>query len=124
MATITPTSDDISGDGSVIRRSWALLTNTNTTGEPFPFASWVDRSVQVTGTFGAGGTLRWEGSNDGTNYYALTDPQGNALDFTTAKIESVIEICALARPRVTAGDGTTSLTCTLVARNSRSSRGG
>lgn len=124
MATITPTAENISGDGSVIKRTWTTLTTTNDNGSPFPFAAWVDRSVQVTGTFGAGGTLRWEGSNDGTNYVALTDPQGNSLDFTAAKIEAVTEICALARPRVTAGDGTTSLVVTLVARNGRTSRGG
>lgn len=121
MATITPTAEDISRDGSVLKRTWALLTTTNADGSPFPFAAWADRSVQVTGTFGAGGNLRWEGTNDGTNYVALTDPQGNALDFTTAKIEAVTEVCALARPRVTAGDGTTSLTVTLVARNARRS---
>ena len=119
MATIIPTSDDISGNKSVIRRSWALLTTTDNVGSPFPFAEWADRSIQVTGTFGAGGNLKWEGSNDGTNYYVLTDPQGNALDITTAKIEAITEICAFARPRVSAGDGTTSLTVTLIARRQK-----
>jgi len=75
-----------------------------------------DRSVQVTGTFGAGGNLRIEGSNDGTNYSALTDPQGNALDFTATKIEGVLELTRYIRPRATAGDGTTSLTVTMILR--------
>jgi hypothetical protein len=125
MATITPTLADLSGDGTVRKATWSAMTFSGTdVGAAFPYSAWVDQSVQVTGTFGAGGNVRWEGSNDGTNYVALTDPQGNALDFTTAKIEAVTEIAALVRPRVTAGDGTTSLTVTLVARNGRTARGG
>jgi hypothetical protein len=125
MATITPTLADLSGDGTVRKATWAAMTFSGAdVGAAFPYSAWVDQSVQVTGTFGAGGNVRWEGSNDGTNYIALTDPQGNALDFTTAKIEAVTEIVALVRPRITAGDGTTSLTVTLVARNGRTARGG
>jgi hypothetical protein len=59
--------------------------------------------------------VRLEGSNDGTNYAALTDPQGNALDITTAKVEQIMELTRYIRPRVTAGDGTTSLTVTVMA---------
>jgi hypothetical protein len=82
-------------------------------GEPFQNPGSADRSVQVTGTFGAGGTVVLEGSNDGTNYRTLTDPQGNALSFTSAGLEAIQEITRYVRPRVTAGDGTTSLTVTL-----------
>lgn len=75
-----------------------------------------DRSVQVEGTFGSGGNVVIEGSNDGTNYRVLTDPQGNGLNFTSAKIESVMEITRYIRPRVTAGDGTTLLTVSILMR--------
>ena len=44
-----------------------------------------DRSAQIVGTFDSA-TITIEGSNDGTNYTTLTDPQGNALSFTTAAI--------------------------------------
>jgi len=46
----------------------------------------------------------------------LTDPQGNALDITAAKIEAISENVRLIRPRVTAGDVTTSLAVTILFR--------
>lgn len=101
---------------------WTPLTFTGADdGEavgPFPGA---DRSIQVTGTFGAGGTLVWEGTNaevpGGATWATLNDPQGNPLSFTSARIEQISEYTRWMRPRVTAGDGTTSLTVRmLVAR--------
>lgn len=111
-----PTSARVSQitDASLLSATW-LMTN-GRTGAPFEFSQWANRSVQVFGTFGAGGTLRWEGSNDGVNYSVLTDPQGNNLDFTAAKIEAVTETTWWVRPRVTGGDGTTTLTVILFAR--------
>ena len=43
----------------------------------------------------------------------MNDPQGNALSVQTAKITQVLENTYLVRPRVSAGDGTTSLTVKL-----------
>lgn len=88
---------------------WETLTTTNDVGSAVEMGAWPDRSAQVIGTFGAGGTLIIEGSMDGTNYATLTDPQGNALSFTAAKIEAVTELVRYIRPKVTAGDGTTDL---------------
>lgn len=123
MATITPTVTDISGDGSVKKFSYAALTTTNTSGEWIAWAQWADRSVQVTGTFGAGGNLNIEGSNDGgTTAAILTDPQGNALSFTATKIEQITEVCELVRPKVSAGDGTTSLAAVFVCRRANPMR--
>lgn len=93
--------------------SWSTMANGDS-GEPLQNPGSADRSVQVTGTFGVGGTVVLQGSNDGTNYRTLTDPQGNALSFTAAAIEAVQEITRYTRPSVTGGDGTTSLTVTLV----------
>ena len=72
--------------------------------------------VQVTGTFGAGGSISVQGSNDGTNYAILKNAQGTAATFTAAGIQQIVELPRYMRPLVTAGDGTTSLTATLVAR--------
>jgi len=114
MATITPTPATLGDYG--IKMTWETMANGDV-GSPFDMLNYADRSVQVLGTFGAGGNLRWQGSNDGgTTWATLTDPQGDALDFTAAKIEQVMELAQLARPNVTAGDGTTSLTVVLVAR--------
>ncbi len=71
-------------------------------------AQYTDKSVQVVGTFG-GATLTFQGSNNGTDWSPLTDPQGNALNFATAKIELVSEATLYIRPIVTGGDGTTAL---------------
>lgn len=94
---------------------WLTLTTTNADGQPLLIDRRTDRSVSVTGTFGAGGTLVIEGSNDGTNYYTLNDLQGSALSITSAKLEGISEVPLYIRPRVTAGDGTTSLNVYLVA---------
>lgn len=85
-------------------------------GERIELANFADRSVQVTGVFGAGGNVRIEGSLDGVNYAPLTDPQGNNLDINAAKIEAITEIVRYIRPRVTAGDGTTLLTVTMLLK--------
>lgn len=115
MATINPTVAR-NGDHSVMTYTYETLTTTNTTGAPINLTEFADRSLQITGTFGSGGTIVWEGSNDGTNYVTLTDPQGNAISKTAAAIEAVTEVTQWARPRVTAGDGTTDLDVTVLCR--------
>lgn len=119
MATITPTLSDISGDGNVRKIVWAALTTTNADGSPAEWIQWADRCIQFHGTFGVGGTIKLQGSNDGTNWYDLADAQGNAISKTAAGIEQVLEMTQFVRPYVSAGDGTTSLTATLVMRKPR-----
>lgn len=86
------------------------------------FADFSDRSVQVTGTFGSGGNLEVEGSNEVTpaNYATLNNAQSGALDITSAGIKQIIENTEAMRPRVTAGDGTTALLVTFLLRRPRS----
>lgn len=108
-------------DGPIEIHQWTGLTKrTLDTGEPLNLAAFADRSVQVKGTFGTGGTVIIEGSNDRESdtpiYAQLVDPQGNAISFTAAGIEQVLESTYLIRPRVTAGDGTTDLTVTILVR--------
>lgn len=104
--------------GEVIKVVWSGVKNGDD-GEAFESPDFADCSVQVTGTFGTGGSATFEGSNDGTNYVALTDPQGNALTLTAAKLEAVSELAAKKRPRVTAGDAATDLTFTMIARKGK-----
>lgn len=116
MADITPTITLIEGvENHCHLVTWGPMANGDV-GLPIDMPGAADRSVQVVGTFGAGGNLRLEGTNDGTNYAVLTDPQGNALDITAAKIEAVMELTHKVRPRVTAGDGTTALVVTMLLR--------
>ena len=114
MASISPTTAFVGDYG--LKLTWAAMANGDT-GVAFDQLSYSDRSVQVIGTFGASGNMQWQGSNDGgTTWATLTDPQGNALDFTTAKIEQVMELAHWVRPKVTNGDGSTAITVVLVAR--------
>ena len=106
-----PTQEE--GDFSVI--TWAALANGDQ-GAPAEYTHYADRSVQVSGTFGTGGVVVLEGSLDGTNYETLADPQGNALSFTASKIEAVTEATRYIRPRVTAGDGSTSINVSVLVR--------
>ena len=119
MATITSTQElPIQGDNSFLKIVWPNLFLTDV-GDPFTLAQYADRSVQISGTFGVGGTLIFEGSINGATYDILTDPQGNNLSFTSGKIEAISELVLLIRPRVSAGDGTTNLTVSMVVRKSK-----
>ncbi len=97
--------------------SWSGLLQGDD-GEPLPvdaILQYLDRTFQVTGTFG-GATILIEGTNDGTNYYTLDDPQGIPLSITTAGIYQVIQVTLKMRPRVSGGDGTTTFAVTGMLR--------
>lgn len=113
MAIITPTIEQI-GERTM-RCTWANMA-LGDTGKPLDWPAFMDRSVQVKGTFGASGAVTIEGSNDGTTFVALSDPRGNNLAISTARIEQVEDCAYQMRPNITAGDGTTSLTIVLFAR--------
>lgn len=101
---------------------WLAVPNGNT-GNPIgssvmeDMADLADRSVQVSGTFGAGGSCTIEGSNDGgVKFFTLNDAFGNALTFTTSSIKQITESVEQIRPNVTAGDGTTAIDVNLFMR--------
>ena len=89
-----------------------------------------DRSIQVLGTFGTTPALTLQGSNkpippnqvvvepDASEWFTLTDPQGNSLIFNAAGGKQVLENTRFVRPNVVSGDGSTNLTCWLyIVRN-------
>jgi uncharacterized protein YdgA (DUF945 family) len=119
MATVSPAAGyplDIQGDGSVLVFRFTGLTTTNADTAPIPFAQWADRSVQIDGTWGTGGSASVEGSNDGTNYFILNNAQNTAATLTANGLKQIVEVPRYARVRVTAGDGTTNLNATIVLR--------
>lgn len=104
------------GEGKAWTMAWAAIPNGNS-GDPLVLHDYADRSVEIEGTIGAGGSVQIEGSNDGTNYRVLHDTGLNNLVFTsTGKLSAVLEATLYIRPNVTAGDGTTAITVTLYAR--------
>jgi hypothetical protein len=113
MATRNLARDPISGRSLSI--AWSGLLNGDD-GQPWDTEDFPDWSVQITGTFGAGGTVVIQGSNNGTNWITLRDPSGAILSFTAADLRQALELSRWVRPAVTAGDGTTSLVATIKAR--------
>lgn len=105
------------GLSNIKRVTWGALANGDA-GDAVSAdnAPWSDRCVQVSGTFGASGTVVVEGSNDGVNWATLNSPQGTALSFTAAGIKQVLEGTLYIRPRVSAGDGTTALAVCMMLR--------
>jgi len=93
--------------------AWSGLLNGDD-GVPIEAKDFADYCIQFSGTFGAGGTILWEGSNlSGTGFATLNDAQTSAISKTAAALEQGVE------PRVSAGDGTTNLVATLFARRGR-----
>lgn len=114
--TLEDGADILSGLlGDVVKVVWAALANGDS-GTPVDLTQFSDRSVQIAGTLGAGGTIKIEGSNDGVTYYTLNDAFGNALSLTALSLKSVAEITTWIRPRASAGDGTTAIVVTLITR--------
>lgn len=101
----------------VVKVEWSGLLNGDT-GAPEDLSRYPDKTMQLKGTFGAGGSVNIEGSNDGgSTYHILNDTrgEGNALTLTAADTRMVLENPAAIRPNVTAGDGTTNLSVIIVA---------
>lgn len=109
----------LDGNGVMLIK-WEGLANGDT-GAPFPCPHLADETIQVLGTFGVGGNCRIEGSNflDTPTYATLNDPQGSALDFSSAKVEQILENTYWVRPNVTAGDGTTLLDVYMLIHTTR-----
>ena len=107
-------------EGNSSINTWSGLLNTDT-GDKFAPNDHVDISIQVIGTPSAGGTVILEGSNDGTNWGALSDQAGNAISLTAAgAIKAVGEVCKFYRPNVTGGDGSTDVTALIYMLRPRS----
>lgn len=95
--------------------TWQNLLNGDE-GASFELPISNDRSIQVSGNFGVGGAVSLQGSNDGISYFSLADAQGIALNFTTGKIEIILELTRYIKPVVTGGDVDTDLKVVVLAR--------
>ncbi len=121
MATITPTFSKLRGPAGGIDAvvvTWTPLTTANTVGVAFARSDLDDRSVQFTGTFGGSSpSFVFEASNDGINFFTLSNPFGTSLTFASANLLQTNAPAAWVRPRLASGgDGTTAVTVTLTAR--------
>ena len=113
MATIPMTIETVDGT-RIMRATWSGIGNGDN-GQTMDYPEWADRNIQVFGTFGVGGALSFEGSNDQSNWVTLHDATGSTISFSTAGVKMILENVLYVRP-VVVGDGTTSLTAIMVAR--------
>lgn len=90
-------------DRQTVRITWPDL-NGGDTGVPYIVSGYPDKSIQANGTFNSL-TLSIKGTNDDSNYDTLNDPSQNALTFTSAKTEQVLENTYKIMPSVSAGSG-------------------
>jgi len=117
--SLVDSGQTVVGDPTVVY-SWSPMTQIGAdTGQPLSGMGWSDRSFQAEGTFGAGGSITVEGSNDGVNWHILHDPFSVPISITVGGLTQVTEISRFIRPRVVGGDATTSLTVTGVFRTQR-----
>ena len=88
---------------------WEGLTETNADGQPYVFSGrYPDKSVQIFGTFGSGGTCKLQGTNEvnsPTNWWGLSDHGGTEIAAQAAAIEVVLENVYQVRPYISAGTG-------------------
>jgi hypothetical protein len=93
---------------------WESLL-TGETGDMASLSKWPVKSIQISGTAGAGGSINVQGSNDGTNWASLQDALGNGLATAAPGIYSIEQNTKFIRPAVVSGDGTTDLKVVIVA---------
>ncbi len=119
MATRNPVVSWI--DDNTVKFTYTGLLNTDDGAPIGPnHADFTDRNVSVFGTFGAGGSLAIQGSNDdGTTFQTLNDQADIALAISTAKNEQILQVPQYTKPIVTAGDGATNLTAVIVCHRQR-----
>lgn len=96
-------------DEGMVQLDWPALAN-GESGNAAQAGRWPTKSVHASGTFGAGGSVAIQGSNDGTNWFALDDSLGTVIALTAAApIADILQNTKHVRAVVTAGDGTTAL---------------
>jgi hypothetical protein len=107
MAANVPTESRRRG---TVLYTWSAVIAADTASAIEAEAWAADRSVQIEGTFN-GATVAIQGSNDGTTYQTLTDPQGNPISKASSlPIEQITEITRYIKPLISGGGGSQSLT--------------
>ncbi len=92
----------------VIVYEWVGLTEADTA-TPVQVPHRADKTVQVSGNFGASGDIAVEGTldPDAAVWSELNDPQGNNIALLAAGVETILENVVSIRPAVAAGTGVT-----------------
>lgn len=94
MAAIVPTVRDVSprGDGSTLLVVWTPVTSAGAdTCNPVSFPDHPDKSIHVSGTFGAGSVALNGSNNNGASFAPLNSPNSTVIAITTETIKAVLE---------------------------------
>lgn len=87
------------GDHATVR--WETIDGSDT-GQVFDLQDYNDNTVTVTGTFDSN-TLTMQGSNDGTNWFTLTDNNGSSIAFAAAGGAYIAQAPRYIRPSLGSG---------------------
>jgi hypothetical protein len=113
MAAIAPTTTPLAGGNEVVLVRWTSITEADA-GNAVEFPALKARTIQATGTFDSG-SVALHGSNDGTNFVALEDWEGNAIAITSAGLVKVGDLqVRQIKPVITGGGGTQDITINLL----------
>lgn len=116
MATIVPACEYISK--GVAQITWSGLSASGDVGRAHVAPDLNDKTVYVEGPAGGTTQVVLEGTNTATGTYTtLTDPLGNALEFTTATTAVILQNPRYIRPRLNTATGV-SVNVIIVARGS------
>ena len=89
--------------GKTARALWnGLVCGEN--GDAIDLDGFNDNTITVTGTFNSQ-TVTIQGSNDGTNWFTLTDHAGSNLAFTAAGMKLITEAPKSIRPSFSGSSG-------------------
>jgi len=114
MATINETRSNGGAVGTEII-TWTPITEADVgRGVLVNGSSGAVGAMQINGTVGSA-TITLQGSNDGSNFYAITDPAGNDVALSAAGIVDFSTAAAYIRP-ATSGGSSSSLTVTICLR--------
>jgi hypothetical protein len=109
MATVSPAFSVASG---VVRTIWTgIATGDTINAFTLPAQAGSFGSVQINGTFG-GATVVFQGSNDGTNWFTLSDVSNTAISVTANALRELRTSAVYVRPAISGGTGDTiTVTC-------------
>lgn len=117
MAEVSATQTRVqSPQGDCVLVTWGALNTNNQTAAIVELPAFAEKSVQIQGSNFDGATISLHGSNDGTNFIALTDPRGNAISKTSSAIEAVSEHTRYVRPVASGINTNTSVVVSLYAK--------
>lgn len=109
---IIPYTKMVISPGPVIV-TWANMTDGDT-GEPLDgLVEFADRTVEV--EFAGAGSVAIKGRIVAADFKTLTDPQGNDLNLSSNKVESITELVRYLRPE--ASGGSVNVSVHLLLRN-------